>query len=208
MGGYSIIQRLPIYLTFKWSHSTDEVFPLFRFSFIFHSTGKNLRLQAEPLERPSLSCYDGIWEGDSWNIAKVLTRYTTSNYHFVWVTKYRYHVLAGEVKLRVREIIRQICQQHDFLIEQGHVSKDHVHILVSAPTHMSASQIMQKIKGRSSRVLQQEFPHLKKRYWGQHIWARGYFCTTVGQVTDQMIRDYIEGHVGKSPDDSFTVDED
>ena len=129
-------------------------------------------------------------------------------YHFVWVTKYRYHVLAGEVKLRVREIIRQICQQHDLLIEQGHVSKDHVHILVSAPTHLSASQIMQKIKGRSSRVLQQEFPHLKKRYWGQHIWARGYFCTSVGQVTDQMIRDYIEGHVGKSPDDSFTVDED
>ena len=129
-------------------------------------------------------------------------------YHFVWVTKYRYHVLEGEVRLRVREIIRQICQQHDFLIEQGHVSKDHVHILVSAPTHMSASQIMQKIKGRSSRVLQQEFPHLKKRYWGQHIWARGYFCTTVGQVTDQMIRDYIEGHMGKSPDDSFTVDED
>ena len=129
-------------------------------------------------------------------------------YHFVWVTKYRYHVLAGEVKLRVREIIRQIYQQHDLLIEKGHVSKDHVHILVSAPTHMSASQIMQKIKGRSSRVLQQEFPHLKKRYWGQHIWARGYFCTTVGQVTDQMIRDYIEGHVGKSPDDSFTVDED
>ena len=129
-------------------------------------------------------------------------------YHFVRVTKYRYHVLEGEVRLRVREIIRQICQQHDLLIEQGHVSKDHVHILVSAPTHMSASQIMQKIKGRSSRVLQQEFPHLKKRYWGQHIWARGYFCTTVGQVTDQMIRDYIEGHVGKSPDDSFTVDED
>ena len=67
---------------------------------------------------------------------------------------------------------------------------------------------MQKIKGRSSRMLQQEFPHLKKRYWGQHIWACGYFCTTVGQVTDQMIRDCIEGHVGKSPDDSFTVDED
>lgn len=64
---------------------------------------------------------------------------------------------------------------------------------------------MQKIKGRSSRVLQQEFPHLRKRYWGQHIWARGYFCGTVGQVTDQMIRDYIEGHVEKSPDDAFTL---
>ena len=66
-------------------------------------------------------------------------------YHFVWVTKYHYHVLAGEVKLRVRELIRQICQQHDLLIEQGHVSKDHVHSLVAAPTHLSASQIMQKI---------------------------------------------------------------
>ena len=55
---------------------------------------------------------------------------------------------------------------------------------------------------------EQEFPHLKKRYWGRHIWARGYFCATVGQVTDQMIRDCIEGHVGKFPDDSFTVDED
>ena len=100
-------------------------------------------------------------------------------YHFVWVTKYRYHVLAGEVKLRVREIIRQICQQHDLLIEQGHVSKDHVHILVSAPTHMSASQIMQKIKGRSSRVLQQEFPQLKKRYWGSAYlgtWLLLYYC--------------------------------
>ena len=88
-------------------------------------------------------------------------------YHFVWVTKYRYHVLAGEVKLRVRELIRQICQQYDLLIEQGHMSKDHVHILVSAPRHLSASQIMQKIKGRSSRMLQQEFPHLKKHYWGR-----------------------------------------
>ena len=57
-------------------------------------------------------------------------------------------------------------------------------------------------------MLQQEFPHLKKRCWDRHIWARGYFCATVGQVTDQMIRDCIEGHVGKSPDDSFTVDED
>ena len=81
-----------------------------------------------------------------------------------------------------------------------------IHILVSAPRHLSESQIMQKIKGRSSRMLQQEFPHLKKRYWGQHIWARGYFCTTVGQVADEMIRDYIADHVGKSPDDSFTVD--
>ena len=82
-------------------------------------------------------------------------------YHFVWVTKYGYHVLQGEVKLRAREIIRQISQQHELLIQPGHVSKDHVHLLVSTATHLSVSQIMQKVNGRSSRMLQQEFPHLR-----------------------------------------------
>ncbi len=73
-------------------------------------------------------------------------------YHFVWVTKYRYHVLAGEVKQRTREIIRQVCLRHDLNILQGHVSKDHIHLLVSAPSHIAASEIMQKVKGRSSRL--------------------------------------------------------
>ena len=129
-------------------------------------------------------------------------------YHFVWVTKYRYHVRVGEVKTRAREIIRQVCLRHDLSILQGHVSRDHVHVLISASTHLSASEIIQKVKGRSSRMLQQEFPHLRKRYWGQHIWARGYFCITVGQVTDEGIRSYIEGHVEKSPDDKFTLEPD
>ena len=129
-------------------------------------------------------------------------------YHLVWVTKYRYHVLTGEVKLRTREIIRQICMRHELYIQKGHVSKDHVHLLVSSPPHISVSETMQKIKGRSSRMLQQEFPHLGKRYWGQHLWARGYFALTVGQVTEQMISDYIEGHMEKPPDDNFTTDED
>ena len=129
-------------------------------------------------------------------------------YHFVWVTNYRYHVLVGEVKLRAREIIRQVCLRQDLNIEKGHVSRDHIHLLVSTPAHIAASAIMQKVKGRSSGMLQQEFPHLRKRYWGQHLWARRYFCVTVGQVTDEMIRSYIEGHVEKSPDDKFTLDPD
>ena len=127
-------------------------------------------------------------------------------YHLVWVTQYRYHVLIGEVQLRVREIIRQICQQHDVTILKGHVSKDHIHLLISAPPHHAASYLVQKLKGRSSRMLQQEFPHLRKRYWGQHIWARGYFCATVGQVTEEMIQQYIDAHVSTSPDEKFTVD--
>ncbi len=115
-------------------------------------------------------------------------------YHFVWVTKYRYHVLEGEVALRARELIRQSCMSRDIQILQGHVSKDHGHILVSSPPSLSPAKIMQYVKGRSSRMLQDEFSHLKQRYWGQHLWARGYCCATVGAVTEEQIRAYIERH--------------
>ena len=113
-------------------------------------------------------------------------------YHFVWVTKYRYHVLKAEVGLGARELIRQTCLSRNITILRGSVGKDHVHILVSCPPKLSPAKIMQYIKGRSSRLLQDEFPHLVKRYWGQHLWARGYFCGTAGEVTEQMIRHYIE----------------
>lgn len=86
------------------------------------------------------------------------------------------------------------------------MSKDHIHLLISAPPHHAVSYLGQKLKGRSSRELQQEFPHLRKRYWGQHIWARGYFCATVGQVTGEMIQEYIEHHMNGSSDEKFTVD--
>ncbi len=128
-------------------------------------------------------------------------------YHFVWVTKYRYHVLKAEVGLRARELIRQTCLTRNITILRGSVGKDHVHILVSCPPKLSPAKIMQYIKGRSSRLLQDEFPHLKKRYWGQHLWARGYFCGTAGEVTEQMIRHYIENQPLDGPYDTFTVAE-
>jgi putative transposase len=87
-------------------------------------------------------------------------------YHFVWVTKYRYKVLTGDVALRVRELVRQTCDIFEIKILQGVVSKDHVHILVSAPPNMAPSEIMRRIKGRTSSKLFEEFPMLKKRYWG------------------------------------------
>src|SRR5215471_7723299 len=92
-------------------------------------------------------------------------------YHFVWVTKYRYKVLTGDVALRVRELVRQTCELFEIKILKGVVSKDHVPILVSAPPHMAPSEIMRRIKGRSSSKLFEEFPLLKKRYWGRHGWA-------------------------------------
>jgi putative transposase len=91
-------------------------------------------------------------------------------YHLVWVTKYRYHVLTGEVATRARELIRQSCMSRDLKILRGHIAKDHVHLLVSSPPSLSVAKIVQYLKGRSSRLLQEEFSHLKKRYWGQHLW--------------------------------------
>ena len=129
-------------------------------------------------------------------------------YHFVWVTKYRFQVLKGDVGLRAREVIRQICEARNITILSGHISKEHVHIHVSCPPELSPSKIVQYIKGRSSRIIQQEFSHIRKRYWGQHFWARGYFCATVGQMTEEMIKEYLEHHFEPKPNDDFKMEPD
>jgi len=127
-------------------------------------------------------------------------------YHFVWVTKYRYKILKGEVAERTRELIRQICMSRDVAIGQGHVSVDHVHVLVSCPPLLSPAKLVQYLKGSSSRKLQEEFVHLRKRYWGQHLWARGYFCATVGSVSQEQVKAYIEQHELQSPDENFSIE--
>jgi len=127
-------------------------------------------------------------------------------YHFVWVTKYRYQVLKGDVALRLRELVRQTCEAFEIEIKSGVVSNDHVHIMVSAPPHLAPSEIMRRVKGRSAKKLFEEFPVLKKRYWGKHFWARGYFCVTVGQMTEEMIANYLEHHFESNPNDNFKTE--
>jgi putative transposase len=127
-------------------------------------------------------------------------------YHFVWVAKYRYKVLTEDVALRVRELVRQTCESFEIRIIKGVVSKDHVHIFVSAPPTMAPSEIMRRIKGRTSSKLFEEFPHLRKRFWGRHFWARGYFCASSGQVTDEMIQSYLEHHFEPKKDDDFRTE--
>ena len=127
-------------------------------------------------------------------------------YHFVWATKYRYHMLQGDIALRVRELVRQTCERFEIYILRGVVSKDHIHILVSAPPSISPSDIMRRVKGRVSRKIFEEFPHVKKRYWGKHFWARGYFCVTSGELTKEMIQEYLEHHFEKDPNDKFDIE--
>ena len=122
-------------------------------------------------------------------------------YHFVWVTKYRKPVLGGVVGVRVRDLVREICRTYGIEILEGAVSKDHVHVLLSCPPNLSASKIMQYIKGKSSRKLMMEFKHIQKTFWGRHLWARGYFVASIGNVTDEAIMAYIRGQDGTEPKD-------
>ncbi len=119
-------------------------------------------------------------------------------YHIVWITKYRYRVLRGAIRTRVREITRQVCEELGVTIISGVLSADHVHMFVSIPPHRAVSDVMRRIKGRSSRKIQMEFPELRKKYWGRRFWARGYFCTTSGVVNDETILQYIEKHAPNS----------
>ena len=115
-------------------------------------------------------------------------------YHIVWAPKYRYKVLHGEVRTRVRDIIRQVCAEMDVTIVSGALSRDHVHMFVEIPPKIAVSDFVRRAKGRSSRKIQQEFEHIRKRFWGQHFWARGYFSTTSGNITDDVILNYLDKH--------------
>ena len=128
--------------------------------------------------------------------------------HIVWITKYRYKVLLGDVAVRSRDLIRRICTEENAEILSGVVSKDHVHLLVSIDPSISISKLVQYLKGKTSRKLQQEFPGLKKRYWGQHLWARGYFAVSTGNVSTKMIKEYIDHHFEQKDhgQDLFKVD--
>lgn len=114
--------------------------------------------------------------------------------HIVWSTKYRYAVLHGDVQLRCRDLIRQVCDTLDVRILKGVVSKDHVHLHLSYPPKVSISDMVKRIKGRSARMLLDEFSELKRRYWGQHLWGIGYGAWSTGNITDEMVQEYLNHH--------------
>ncbi len=124
------------------------------------------------------------------------TTHSVSNLscHIVWVTKYRYAVLTGDVQRRCRDLLVQVCDSEDVSILKGVVSKDHVHMHVEYPPSLSVSDLEKRLKGRTSRMLQEEFPMLRKRYWGRHFWAVGFGVWSTGVITDAMVQEYLEHH--------------
>ncbi len=128
--------------------------------------------------------------------------------HVIWIPKYRKAILTGDVALRVRELVRQIAAEHELEIISGKVARDHVHVFLSYRPTQKVSQIMQWLKGTSSRVLLQEFPRLRKQFWGRHFWARGYLAVSSGNLTDEMIQEYIDEQEGEqiADDSRFPID--
>ena len=127
-------------------------------------------------------------------------------YHLVWITKYRKPVLTGGIADRLRELIREICKAKDIEILKGHISRDHVHIFVSVPPHISVSELLKSIKSKTSRKILMEFKVLNRQFWGRHLWARGYFVASSGNVTDEVIMQYIEQQNHEPADGDFKID--
>ena len=126
-------------------------------------------------------------------------------YHLVWITKYRKQVLYGQVAERLRDLLREICKGNEVEIIKGSISKDHVHLFVSVPPHISVSRLIQMLKGKTSHKMLSEYKDLSKKFWGRHIWARGYFAASSGNVTDEVIMEYIAMQDLQEKDDDFRI---
>ena len=129
------------------------------------------------------------------------------HYHFVFIPKYRKPVLRGDLALELRSLIREICRTMDIEIVRGNIRPDHVHLLLDVPPKWSPSRVMQAIKGKTSHHLLQDYRKLRKEFWGRHLWARGYFVASSGNVTDEVIKQYIETQGVGSQDDEFKITE-
>ena len=127
--------------------------------------------------------------------------------HLVWSTKYRYSVLQGDIQRRCRDLIRQTCDTLDVQILKGVVSKGHIHLHLSYPPKQSISEIIKRLKGRSAKILLLEYTELKKRYWGGHLWGIGYGAWSTGNITDEMIQEYLNHHKeGPNSDQNFILE--
>ena len=113
--------------------------------------------------------------------------------------------MTGIISERVRELIRQICKEHEVEIIKGHVSRDHIHLFVSVPPHLAISKLVQYLKGKSSYKMLSENKEMSKQFWGRHLWGRGYFVATSGNITDEVIMEYIENQDKSQGDDDFTI---
>jgi putative transposase len=119
--------------------------------------------------------------------------HTTSRlrYHIVFTPKYRRRVLEGGLAKRLDELLHQACEVHRWLILELSIQPDHVHLMIQVWPKESVSDVVQILKGGSSRVIRKEYPELEEFIWSASLWADGYFAETVGHVDETVVRRYI-----------------
>lgn len=127
------------------------------------------------------------------NLKKTRTCVYNINYHFVWSVKYRRKVLSEEVEAYMRELIYQIAEDKGFTVDEFETgTMDHVHLFVTAPPKLSPSLLVQYLKGITGRKIMERYPDLKKQLWNGELWNHSYFVETVGDVSAETVRCYIE----------------
>ena len=113
-------------------------------------------------------------------------------YHIVWVPKYRFRILEGEIKKLIEEDIKMLCEWKRCEVQEMSVQKDHIHLVVWIPPKVSISEMMGILKGKLAIKLFKSYPKMKQKpYWGNHFWARGYFVSTVG-IDEDVIKKYVK----------------
>ena len=111
-------------------------------------------------------------------------------FHVVWCPKYRRPVITGPVDARLKQIIQEVCAERDAPIVELETMPDHVHLLVTCDPQFGIHRLVKQIKGRSSRLLRQEFPTLKSKL--PTLWTNSYFVATVGGATLEVVKQYVE----------------
>ena len=119
-------------------------------------------------------------------------------YHIVILPKYRKRVLKGKIATRIKQLFFQACQVNKWWIDELNVQSDHVHMLIQTKPRESVSEVVQLLKGGSSKVIRLEFPDLEEYLWGDSFWSDGYFAETVGVVNESIIKDYIKNQHDES----------
>ncbi len=119
------------------------------------------------------------------------------NYHIVWSVKYRRYVLKEEVAKRLKEILNDVSYSKEFNIKTMEIMEDHVHLFVSAHPKISPSYIVKMSKGISGRLLLKEYPRIRQKLWKGKLWNPSYYIETIGHISEDTVRKYIEDQKSK-----------
>lgn len=129
-------------------------------------------------------------------IVKTRTNVYDFNFHLVWVTKYRKEIFTTiEKQNAMQDILAHICDEHDIIIQSLQVTPDHIHMLISFNPKHAASSIVKTLKGKSARLWFKAYPETKAMLWGGHLWTPSYFMATVGSMSKETVKKYIENQL-------------